>query len=417
MKYARIVYTKRKDGLTIGDDMQLLGIDNLYRYMGINLSDVVDIEFEELVTYEGEQVILPISFPLIGYNKKNRISCFSEKITPVFLGVCILASEYNIDDINYFKKYEPIGCRDQYTYENMIRQGINAYINTCMTLALPLSVMKKNNEKKKIYCIDVNGELKKRIPGNLYDDCVFVSHTFNLDELSLTPKEMCIKRLDEYCQNARLVITTRLHGAVPCAAAGIPTIFAKDDFSWRFSGIDKILKVYTKEMYDEIDWNPRPYNFEKIKRIMLENARLRLEGKTDYDKINILHSTFYNDMRKEYSIEFLSNTFKYINKEFDKRKKVEYALWGISQTADAVHDYIKKNYANARLKVVVDSYKKIEFLGIQSTDAIELKKYDKLYVFVCVAAAIRDSEIFFKENGITTYYQCCIDDLNYLEKK
>ena len=35
MKFANIIYTKRNDRLTIGDDMQLLAIENLYKYMGI----------------------------------------------------------------------------------------------------------------------------------------------------------------------------------------------------------------------------------------------------------------------------------------------------------------------------------------------------------------------------------------------
>ncbi|MBQ9232667.1 MAG: hypothetical protein IJ167_01350, partial [Lachnospiraceae bacterium] len=269
----------------------------------------------------------------------------------------------------------------------------------------------------KIYCIDVNDELKKYIPKEIYDDCVFVSHTFNLDELDVTPEEMCKRRFKEYCEKARLIITTRLHGAVPCAAFGIPVVFAKDEFSWRFSGIDKILKIYAKEDYDKIDWNPKPCRFEELKKLMLENAKERVEGKTDYEKIRKIHDVFFDSNRSGYIIEFLNNTFRFIDEKFKNNNYTEYALWGVNQTANAVYEYIKEHYNNAKLKVVVDSFKSIDFLGLRTTTASELINHKDIYVFVCAAAAIRDSEKFFAKYGITNYYQCCLDDLDYLEKK
>lgn len=165
MKFANIIYSQRKDGLTIGDDMQLLGIENLYKYMNINYNDVIRIEFSKLQKYKGPTVILPISFPLLNYNNDNLITCFSPKIVPVFWGFCILADTYSDDDVKYLKKYEPTGCRDQYTYKNMIKHGISAYINTCMTIGLPTSVTPQMLENRtKIFCIDGNGKLKSYIP-------------------------------------------------------------------------------------------------------------------------------------------------------------------------------------------------------------------------------------------------------------
>ena len=67
MKFANIVMT-RNGRCTIGDDIQLLAIENLYRYMGIDYNEVVRIPFNELATYDGDYVVLPISFPLHGYS-------------------------------------------------------------------------------------------------------------------------------------------------------------------------------------------------------------------------------------------------------------------------------------------------------------------------------------------------------------
>ena len=67
MKFANIIMT-REGRCTIGDDIQLLAIENLYNYMGIDYKEVVRIPFNQLSTYDGEYVVLPISFPLYGYS-------------------------------------------------------------------------------------------------------------------------------------------------------------------------------------------------------------------------------------------------------------------------------------------------------------------------------------------------------------
>ena len=43
MRYANIIYNKRNGRLNLGDDIQLLAIENLYRKLGIDYSEVVRI--------------------------------------------------------------------------------------------------------------------------------------------------------------------------------------------------------------------------------------------------------------------------------------------------------------------------------------------------------------------------------------
>lgn len=83
MKFANIIYNKRNQRLTIGDDVQLLSVENLYHYMGVDYSEVVRISLDECWDYDGEDVVLPISFPLLSYHGTD-ITCFSPKIHPVF---------------------------------------------------------------------------------------------------------------------------------------------------------------------------------------------------------------------------------------------------------------------------------------------------------------------------------------------
>lgn len=53
MKYGNIIYNKRKGRLNLGDDIQLLAIENLYKMMNIDYKDVVRIEFADLYTWGG----------------------------------------------------------------------------------------------------------------------------------------------------------------------------------------------------------------------------------------------------------------------------------------------------------------------------------------------------------------------------
>lgn len=73
MKFANIDNLTRSNQyseklkINIGDYMQLIAIDNLYRYMGIGSKDIVHMKSEDLATYKGEKLILPINFMIAKY--------------------------------------------------------------------------------------------------------------------------------------------------------------------------------------------------------------------------------------------------------------------------------------------------------------------------------------------------------------
>lgn len=79
MKYANISiergYAKSKERknairvVNIGDYIQIIAIDNLYKKMGISKKDIVYIEYYDLFDYDGDDVILPFSF--IYFNPYN----------------------------------------------------------------------------------------------------------------------------------------------------------------------------------------------------------------------------------------------------------------------------------------------------------------------------------------------------------
>ena len=36
------------------------------------------------------------------------------------------------------------------------------------------------------------------------------------------------------------------------------------------------MKIYTEKEFDQINWNPKPYEFENLKKQLLENAKSRI---------------------------------------------------------------------------------------------------------------------------------------------
>lgn len=405
MKYANIIYNKRNGRLNLGDDMQILAIENLYNYMNIDYSQVVRIEVGELYAYDGEEIILPISFPLISYNDKLNVTCFSPKIHPVFLGLCILTSTLSSEDIDYLNRYAPIGCRDEHTLKTMQKYKIPAYLFGCMTMTFPL---RETAVRGKIFCIDIPKSISELIPENLLDKCIFLSNVRYSNELSASPEIIAKATYQQYIREAEMVITSRMHVALPCIAAGIPVIFAKDIYSYRFVGIDRLIKIYSQDQYNLIDWNSKTINYEKHKRAMLELAKARINNKSSVEiMIKDFQKSWPCQSNHQYYIENTYDTEKYLKENWDQEQEYKYILWGVTQTAQLVKEFIDENYPYAQLIAVIDKSKEIMFDGILSKKKEQLTLPKETTVFVCADAAIMEATQWLREMGIKNYFFCC----------
>ena len=85
--------------------MQIIAIDELYCQMGLDLSEIVYISTNELNSYYGEYVILPVSLPLINYVEGGLSKMFSDHIVPVFLGLTMVKDTLEKEEVNYLRKY------------------------------------------------------------------------------------------------------------------------------------------------------------------------------------------------------------------------------------------------------------------------------------------------------------------------
>lgn len=360
----------------VGEDIQILAIENIYIKMGIDLSEIVRIPVSKLRTYDGDFVVLPINYPL--YGKFN----LSYKIIPVYLGLSLLSGEAS--EGLHLKQYEPIGCRDVHTYKELLERGIDAYLSGCLSLTLPYQ-FPNYKERDKVYIVDIPDKYKDILPDCIKKDAVYETHVFHGGSVS---ENYSRELYSKYINEARLIITSRLHCALPCLAAGLPVIFLCEKRSFRLDWLEKLIPIYTFDECDNIEWCPKPIEFENEKKIIQEYAIERIWKAYNENKMKVKISKLYlNENSKEYIFENLENVKKYIRMNWNLQdKKYEYILWGITQTTDQIYDYISEFYANASLRGVVDLYHPQHFRGIKTCGCEVLNNFSGV-VFVTAESA------------------------------
>jgi len=219
------------------------------------------------------------------------------------------------DSISYFKKHEPIGCRDLLTRDLLREKGVEAYFSGCVTFMLNESKLPRSN----ILLTDLDIEAMKHIPKEVKLQSIVLKHGSGVPWegisnllYSLSPRlyqaikntkihialgtlqQVCVKATDsksrierrfskaeelieEYAK-AKLVITSRLHATLPSIALGTPAIFVPRDIGYsRFWGLLDYIRAYQAREFrykiEEINFEnplPNPRSIDKL-RSSLQN--------------------------------------------------------------------------------------------------------------------------------------------------
>lgn len=376
----------------LGDHIQILAIDNLYANMGINKDELVYINMEDLATYNGARVKLPVAFPLLRYNENGIAGMFSDKIEPVFIAFTVAKWFLEKEEVAYLKRYEPIGCRDEHTYQLLCKYEIDAYLNGCLTITLPQRQITPNQNK--IYCIDIPEKLKDKLPIKVRENAIFLSNI--VDGPLNNATRFASHRYQEYQDNASLIITSLLHISTPCVAYGIPVILARDLISYRFSWLDKLLPIYSEDEYGVIDWNPLSIDIEQIRKNVAELYAKRMEGREYYALKEQVSEYYLNRKRSEYFNEHFIKIKAYIEKNFlDKNASIKYSIWGITQVAEMIKKYMDDNYCNSKLDNVYDKIIGKSFKGVLAKNILESQNDE--VIFVTSAGAIKQANTLEKD--------------------
>lgn len=217
----------------------------------------------------------------------------SEKIQPLFISFHLNPTAergmLTSEGIQYFKKHQPIGCRDAYTQKTLEKLGVQTYFSACLTLTLkrtnPIKSEKKRNgilvlsplerllpqqetarqQGLKHLFLAIVQKLKQPFKSNKYTKAMnrldaYLSQMNEKVEFrtQLMPpgtysEKDRIKAAEEQIEqiaSAKLVITSRIHTALPAAAFGTPVIFLSDGLEHpnqksRLEGLDSFFTIIT----------------------------------------------------------------------------------------------------------------------------------------------------------------------------
>jgi hypothetical protein len=175
--------------------------------------------------------------------------------------------------------------------EMLQSKGVEAFYSKCLTITFERRL--KSPENGKVFLVDIDRQIL--IPRPIRSGAIWVSHSVSPDISVETKFRLAQKLLDRYRDEAKLVITTRLHCALPCISMGIPVIFFGDPTDYRFS-ILKDLDLIIHPIYIipkggalrylnrirrftstlSVNWDPDPIDVEAEKEVLRKLVRERV---------------------------------------------------------------------------------------------------------------------------------------------
>ncbi len=274
MKNALLAVSTEKEEVNIGDYIQQLAAMQFLGQAG------TFVERENIDAYDGEKVRMILNGWFMHHPQHWPPS---PQIVPLFVSFHMTPSAVRLmteRGADYFKQHEPIGCRDQATLHALQAAGIKAWFSGCLTLTLGLHYRNAAKEKK-IYIVDpvLTGGRDTFDATRLRDFATLLRHPrlikslaarmghtrptlhtmlrtatfFNeyrayFDESILCSAEYLTHRypspdeengygnayyfeeagrlIRQYAR-AQLVITSRIHCALPCLGVGTPVVYVE----------------------------------------------------------------------------------------------------------------------------------------------------------------------------------------------
>jgi len=344
MKYKLLSVGKNKNvppSINIGDYVQALAASQFLP----RIDGFIDRD-EELKSYEGEECKVIMNG---WYMHKPQNWPPSPKIKPLFVAFHINSAYTEFfkkkESIEYLKQYEPIGCRDPYTESFLKSNNIDAYFSGCLTLTLGYKYrsIKKNDSVcfvdpyvyygrtfseiiktiftflssfrsiVKISRIMVPYRLERTLLHRLYgvscfyrqyrkvfpkvvlENAQYVSHISEDYRANFSTEAELLgeaERIVRYYSQAKLVITSRIHCALPCLGIGTNVVFVKDSNldesnASRLNGLVSFFNVIDSRK-GELSFNNQKIDFKTI---------LTLQNKNEWEK--------YSEDLKKKCIEFI----------------------------------------------------------------------------------------------------------------
>lgn len=261
---------RRRGWINLGDYVQTIAAKQFLPVSGIPISR------DNMSNYHGEPAKMimnawymdsPENFP-----PSKNIEPF---YTSIHINSVVADKFFSTETIAHLKLFSPIGCRDHYTVNLLAKYNIPAYYSGCMTLTLGESY-KKVNRTDDVYFVDVMydsltlSELtrqplrfaKRILNGRVLEFSHRMKVINKYFDKDLMSKAKFITQIVPYISfgdglkmahdfllklsSAKLVVTSRIHTALPCLAMGTPVIFINGGVrnkidNCRFDGLLELL--------------------------------------------------------------------------------------------------------------------------------------------------------------------------------
>lgn len=272
---------------------------------------IKQIDREQLHSYDGTKVQMFMN----GWFMENPNNWPpSKKINPFFLSFHLNPTSkkkmLSQKGVNFLKKHQPIGCRDIYTQKILSDCGIETYFSSCLTLTLRRNnFVKKNTRRQGILVVSPMERLISEnfsAPGFSLEKVLNKIKTFKkkrqylkgmerlnfflsrqkepvyfksqlVDPLEFSENERsnkAIKQLRDIAK-AKLLITSRIHSALPAVAFGTPVLFISDGLDHinqksRLQGMEAFFPILNSK--DLIKWtfkwpNPTKSHLPLVKKL------------------------------------------------------------------------------------------------------------------------------------------------------
>ena len=272
---------------------------------------VKQIDREQLHSYDGTKVQMFMN----GWFMENPNNWPpSKKINPLFLSFHLNPTSkkkmLSQKGVNFLKKYQSIGCRDIYTQKILSDCGVETYFSSCLTLTLRRNnFVKKNTRRQGILVVS---PMERLISENFSASSFSLEKVLNkiktlkkkrqylkgmkrlnfflsrqkepvyfksqlVDPLEFSENERsnkAIKQLRDIAK-AKLLITSRIHSALPAVAFGTPVLFISDGLDHinqksRLQGMEPFFPILNSK--DLIKWtfkwpNPTKSHLPLVKKL------------------------------------------------------------------------------------------------------------------------------------------------------
>lgn len=247
----------------VGDHIQILASEALLRRAGLHPSFQVDRD-NEIAHTPAISTEAGVGLLMNGWFKTNPAEWPPHSAyKPVYLGFHIRLfqspSLIGRAAIEHYGIHGPIGCRDRYTLSLLRSYGIEAFLSHCLSLVFPRRIRDPERQKE-IFVVSRDRRILDYLPVSL-GDYKFLSHYS--DDASFARNKMRAQEiLQIYREQAKLIVTTMLHCALPAIAMGIPVVVffppneaaAHESDRERFSSLAEIVRVFLPTETSLVDW-------------------------------------------------------------------------------------------------------------------------------------------------------------------